>query len=147
MRFTIERIRTLVLVAGALLLVALGAFLVRAKWKNLLSRRDLPSRLAKGITEESNGYSYSHNLGAHSKFKIHASKAIQLKNDHIELHDVVIEIYGEDGAQTDKIAGDEFEYDQKSGIASAQGPVEMFLTRPPGPAGDRQKADRQWQES
>ena len=120
MRFTIERIRTLVVVAGVLLLVALGAFLVRAKWKNLLSRRDLPSRLAKGITEESNGYSYSHNLGAHSKFKIHASKAVQLKNNHIELHDVEIEIYGADGTQTDKIAGDEFEYDQKSGIASAR---------------------------
>jgi lipopolysaccharide export system protein LptA len=140
-RFTIERIRTLVVVAGVLLLVALGAFLVRAKWKNLLSRRDLPSRLAKGITEESNGYSYSHNLGAHSKFKIHASKAVQLKNNHIELHDVEIEIYGADGTQTDKIAGDEFEYDQKSGIASAQGPVEMILTRPPGPAGGGKKVD------
>jgi lipopolysaccharide export system protein LptA len=141
-RFTIERIRTLVLVAAALLLVALGAFLVHAKWKNLLSRRDLPSRLAKGITEESNGYTYSHNLGAHSKFKIHASKAVQLKNDHIELHDVEIEIFGADGTEADKIAGDEFEYDQKSGIASAQGPVEMILTRPPGPADSSKKADR-----
>jgi lipopolysaccharide export system protein LptA len=140
-RFTIERIRTLVVVAAALLLVALGAFLVRAKWKNLLSRRDLPSRLAKGITEESNGYSYSHNLGAHSKFRIHASKAVQLKNDHIELHDVEIEIYDENDTQTDKIAGDEFEYDQKSGIASAQGPVEITLTRPPGPAGGGKKVD------
>ena len=94
------------------------------------------------ITQESNGYSYSHNLGAHSKFKIHASKAVELKNNHIELHDVEIEIYGEDGVQTDKIAGDEFEYDQKSGIASAQGPVEMMLTRPPGPAGSSKKVDR-----
>ncbi len=139
MRFTIERIRTLVLVAGALLLIALGAFLVRAKWKNLLSRRDLPQRLAKGITEESNGYSYSHNLGAHSKFKIHASKAVQLKNDHVELHNVVIEIYGADGTQADKIAGAEFEYDQKSGIASAQGPVEMMLTRPAAQTGNGKK--------
>lgn len=142
MRFTIERIRTLVVVAAVLLLAALGAFLVRAKWKNLLSRRDLPQRLGLGITEESNGYSYSHNLGAHSKYKIHAAKEIHLKNDHVELHDVVIEIYGEDGAQTDKIAGDEFEYDQKSGIASAKGPVEMMLTRPPGPTGNGKKVDR-----
>ena len=110
MRLTIERIRTLVLVAAALLLVALGAFLVRAKWKSLLSRRDLPARLAKDITEESNGYSYSHNLGAHSKFKIHASKAVQLNNDHVELHDVQIEIFGADGTEADKITGDEFEY-------------------------------------
>ncbi len=142
MRFTIERIRTLVVVAAVLLLVALGVFLMRAKWKNLLSRRDLPTQLAKGITEEANGYSYSHNLGAHSKYKIHAAKEIHLKNDRVELHDVVIEIYGEDGTQTDKIAGDEFEYDQKSGIASAQGPVEMFLTRPPAPPTGNKKVDR-----
>ncbi len=142
MRFTIERIRTLVVVAAVLLLVALGVFLVRAKWKSLLSWRDLPQRLGVGITEESNGYTYSHNLGAHSKFKIHAAKAIELKNDHVELHDVEIEIYGEDGVQADKIAGDEFEYDQKSGIASAQGPVEMILTKPPGPAGGSKKVDR-----
>jgi lipopolysaccharide export system protein LptA len=141
-RFTIERIRTLVLVAAALLLVALGAFLVRAKWKNLLSRRDLPQRLGLGITEESNGYSYSHNLGAHSKFKIDATKTVTLKNDFIELHGVVIEIYGEDGTETDKITGDEFEYNQKSGIASAQGPVEMMLTQPTAPAGGGKKVDR-----
>ena len=142
MRFTIERIRTLVLVAAALLLAALGAFLAAAKWRNRLHRGDLPRALVKEIQQESQNFHYTHNIGAHSKFSIDASKEIQLKNDHIELHGVVIEIYGEDGAQTDKIAGDEFEYDQKSGIASAQGPVEMILTRPPGPAGGSKKADR-----
>jgi len=129
-RFTIERIRTLVLVAAALLLAALGVLLARARWKNLVGRRDLPQRLGVNITQEANGYSYSHNLGAHSKYRIHASKAVQLKNDHVELHGVEIEIFGADGTEADKIAGDEFEYDQKSGIASAQGPVEMILSRP-----------------
>jgi lipopolysaccharide export system protein LptA len=141
-RFTIERIRTLVLVAAVLLLSALGVFLVRARWKNLLSRHDLPTRLAKGITAESNDYTYTHNLGAHSKFKIHASKEVQLKNDRVELHNVEIEIYGADGTEADKIAGDEFEYDQKSGIASAKGPVEMKLTRPPAPPGSDKKIER-----
>ena len=68
-------------------------------------------------------------------------RPVQLKNDHVELHDVEIEIYGADGAQADKIAGDEFEYDKKSGIASAEGPVEMILTRPPRPAGSSKKVD------
>ena len=106
MRFTIERIRTLVLVAAALLLAALGAFLAAAKWRNRLHRGDLPRALVKEIQQESQNFHYTHNIGAHSKFSIDASKEIQLKNDHIELHGVVIEIYGEDGAQTDKIAGD-----------------------------------------
>jgi len=48
-RFTIERIRTLVLVAGALLLVALAGFLWVGKWKNLLNGRDLPQRLGVNI--------------------------------------------------------------------------------------------------
>jgi lipopolysaccharide export system protein LptA len=129
-RFTIERIRTLVLVAGVLLLAALGVFLARAKWKNLLSRHDLPQRLAQGIVQEANGYTFVHAFGAHSQYRIHASKEVQLKNDRIELHDVQIDLYGEDGSRIDRIAGDTFEYDQKTGLATAQGPVEMLLTRP-----------------
>ena len=130
MRLTIERIRTLVLVAGALLLVTLGVFLVRAKWKNLLNRHDLPQRLAKNIVQEADGYTYVHAFGAHSQYRIHASREVELKTDFVELHDVQIDLYGEDGKQIDKISGDIFEYDQKTGKATAQGPVEMLLTRP-----------------
>ena len=130
MRFTIERIRTLVLVAGALLLVTLGVFLVRAKWKNFLNRHDLPQKLAKGITQESDGYTFVHAYGAHSQYRIHASREVELNSDFVELHDVQIDLYGEDGKQIDRISGDTFEYDQKTGKATAQGPVEMLLTRP-----------------
>ena len=130
MRFTIERIRTLVLAAGVLLLAALGAFLWLAKAKNLLSRRDLPQRLGVDIRGEANGYTYVHAFGAHDQYRIHASKEVELKNDRIELHDVQIDLYGEDGTRIDHIAGEEFDFDQKTGIATAQGPVEMLLSRP-----------------
>jgi lipopolysaccharide export system protein LptA len=129
-RFTIERIRTLVLVAGALLLVTLGVFLVKAKWKKLLNRHDLPQRLGKNIVQEADGYTYVHAFGAHSQYRIHASREVELKTDFVELHDVQIDLYGEDGKQIDKISGDIFEYDQKTGLATAKGPVEMLLTRP-----------------
>jgi lipopolysaccharide export system protein LptA len=141
-RFTIERIRTLVVVAAALLLVALGVFLAAAKWKSRFHRIDLPQRLAKEIQQESQNFDYTHNFGAHSKFRIHAAKAIQLRNDHLDLRGVEIEIYGEDGSEADRIKGDEFEYDQKSGVATAAGPVEMLLTRPPAPAGNGKTAAR-----
>ena len=130
MRITIERIRTLVLVAAVVLLAALGVFLLKAKWKNLLSRHDLPQRLARNIEQEASGYTFVHALGAHSQYRIHASREVQLRNDRVELHDVQIDLYGEDGSRIDRIAGDTFEYDQKSGLATAQGPVEMLLTRP-----------------
>ena len=130
MRLTIERIRTLVLVAGVLLLATLGVFLARAKWKNMLNRHDLPQKLAKGIVQEANGYTFVHAFGAHSQYRIHASREVELKSDFVELHDVQIDLYGEDGKQIDRISGDTFEYDQKTGQATAQGPVEMLLTRP-----------------
>jgi len=129
-RFTIERIRTLVLVAGGLLLVSLGVFLVMAKWKSRLGHHDLPQRLAKEIQQEANGFTFVHTFGAHSQYRIHASKEVQLRDNRILLHDVRIELYGEDGSRVDQIAGDEFEYDQKSGLAIATGPVEMVLTQP-----------------
>ena len=130
MRLTIERIRTLVLVAAALLLLALGVFLVRAKLKNVLNRHDLPQRLAKGIVQEADGYTVVHAFGAHSQYRIHASREVELKNDFVELHDVQIDLYGADGNQIDHISGDTFQYNQKTGLATAQGPVEMLLTRP-----------------
>jgi lipopolysaccharide export system protein LptA len=140
MRFTIERIRTLVLVAGVLLVAALGVFLAVGKWKGRFHHGDLPQRLGIDIQQEANGYTFVHAFGAHSQYRIHASKEVQLKNDRVELHDVKIELYGEDGTGTERIAGDKFEFDQKSGVATAEGPVEMLLTPPPSNGAGKSKS-------
>ena len=94
MRFTIERIRTLVLAAGVLLVVVLAAFLAVGRWKNPFNRRDIPKRLGIDIQQEANGVTYTQAHGGHTIFKIHASRVIQLKNDQATLHDVKIELYG-----------------------------------------------------
>jgi lipopolysaccharide export system protein LptA len=120
----------LVVGAGVLLLASLVVFLAVGKWKNPFNRRDLPQRLGFEIQQEANGVTIAHALGAHSQFKIHASKVVQLKQGNALLHDVKIELYGEDGNRVDRIEGDEFEYDQKAGTAKATGPVEITLTRP-----------------
>ncbi len=131
MRLTIERLRTLVLAGGALLVIALAGFLVVAHWKNRFILREIPHRLGANIEQEANGVTYTQAHGGHTLFKIHASKVVQLKQGgRAILHDVQIELYGEDGARVDRIAGDEFEYDQKDGIARAAGPVEITLMRP-----------------
>lgn len=140
MRFTIERIRTLVLAAGVLLIVVLAIFLAVGRWKSPFNRRDIPKRLGIDIQQEANGVTYTQAHGGHTIFKIHASKVVQLKNDHATLHDVKIELYGPDNNSADhvvdrvvdSIEGDQFEYDQKEGIASAAGPVEITLMRPSG---------------
>jgi lipopolysaccharide export system protein LptA len=122
--------RTLVLAAGVLLVVALGVFLAVGKGKNPFNRRDLPQRLGIDIKQEANGFTYSQSHGGRTLFKIHASKVVQLKDNRAVLHDVKIELYGEDGSRVDRIEGSEFDYDQKTGTATASGPVEITLMRP-----------------
>jgi lipopolysaccharide export system protein LptA len=129
-QFTIERLRTMVLAAGVLLVVALGAFLAVAKFRHSINLKELPKRLGIDIQQEANGVTFSHALGAHAQFKIHASKVVQLKDSRAVLHDVKIELYGEDGSRVDRIEGAEFDYDQKSNTATAAGPVEITLMRP-----------------
>jgi lipopolysaccharide export system protein LptA len=129
-RLTIEKLRALVLGAAVLLLVALGLFLLVGKVKNPFNRRDLPQQLGINIQQEANGVTYTQAHGGRTLFKIHASKVIQLKQGNALLHDVKIELYGEDGARVDRIEGNDFEYNQQAGIAVAAGPVEITLMRP-----------------
>lgn len=129
MRLTIERLRTLVLVAGGLLILALVVFLAIDKFKSPFSRRDLPQRLGVDIQQEASGFTYTQSHGGHTLFRIHASRVIQLKKGNALLHDVRIDLYGADGSRVDRIEGNEFEYDQQAGVAKATGPVEITLTR------------------
>ena len=118
------------LAAGILLVCALVAFLAVGKWKNPLNLKELPKRLGVDIQQEANGYTLSHAFGAHSQYKIHASKVFQLKDNRAILHDVRIELYDTEGGRVDRIDGKEFEYDQQLGKATAAGPVEITLMRP-----------------
>ncbi len=130
MRLTIERMRTMVLAAGVLLVAALAVFLAVGKWKNPFNRRDIPKRLGIDIQQEANGFTYTQAHGGHTLFKIHASKVVQYKEGNAQLHDVKIELYGADGRSVDRIEGAEFEYDSKAELAKAAGPVEITLVRP-----------------
>jgi lipopolysaccharide export system protein LptA len=122
--------RTVVLAAGILLVVMLVVILALSKGKSLFNRRDLPTRLGLEIQQQANGVTYTQSHGGHTLFKIHASRVVQLKQGTATLHDVKIEIYGQDGSRVDRIEGGEFEYDQKNNTATAAGPVEITLMRP-----------------
>lgn len=130
MHLTIERLRSLVVAAAVLLLAATIALLAVGKWRRPLNRRDMPSKLGLEIEQESNGVTFSHALGGHSQFKIHAAKVVQLRQGTALLSDVKIELYGQDGRQVDRIEGASFEYDEKKCTATAAGPVEITLMRP-----------------
>lgn len=131
MRLTIERLRTLVLAVGILLIATLVVFLVVAHWKSRFNIHEIPKRLGADIKQQAAGVTYTQSRQGHTLFKIHASREVQLqKSGRVILHDVQIEIYGPDGKGVDRISGGEFEYDQKAGLATAAGPVEIALTRP-----------------
>ena len=122
--------RTLVLVAGVLLVAALVAFLAIGKLKNPFNYKEIPGKLGINIQQEANGVTYTQAHGGHTVFKLHASKVVQLKQGNALLHDVKIDLYAPDGTPTDRIVGGEFEYDQNKGTAVAAGPVEITLMRP-----------------
>jgi lipopolysaccharide export system protein LptA len=128
--FLIERIRTTILIAGLLLIAALGVFLTVGHWRSPFNRRDLPKKLGIDIQQVANGFTHAEFHAGHALFKITASKVEQLKDSRYRLHAVQIEMYRPNEPGADRIEGSEFEYDQQAGIAKAAGPVEITLDRP-----------------
>jgi lipopolysaccharide export system protein LptA len=131
LRITIERLRKWIIVAGVVLVLAIVGFLGYARYRIRQVGRDLPGKLGLQIQRSTDGFTVSRSNAGHTQFLLHASKAIQYKGGgHLVLHDVSILMYGKDGSQTDKIAGSQFDYDQSSGIAQAQGEVDIEMSAP-----------------
>ena len=120
----------MVLVLAGVLVVALVGFLALGRWKNRLLLHEIPKRLGIDVKQEANGFTHAEFHAGHSTFKITASKVEQLKNNIFHLHSAHIELFSPDGKSVDRIEGEEFQYDQKAGIASASGPVEITIMRP-----------------
>jgi lipopolysaccharide export system protein LptA len=130
-RFTIERLRTLVLIGGGVLVAAIAIFLAAGQWKLRRFFQDAPRRLGIDIEQTADGVDYTQTSKGKTIFKLHAAKAITRKTGGTTiLHDVKIDLYGVDGNRADTISGSEFEYDPNAGIATAAGPVEILMMRP-----------------
>lgn len=129
MRITVRGLRRWIVVAACLLVVVLAGFIIYARMQFRHLGKDLPGRLGVNIQQTANGFTYSQSEKGHTLFTIHASKLVRFKKGgHAELHNVAITLYGAQGSgRTDKIAGDEFDYDQHSGIATALGQVQIDL--------------------
>ncbi len=131
MAITLERLRMWILVAGIVLVVAIASFFMYARYRMRELAHDLPGKLGVEIQQSTNGFTVSRSHGGHTQFVLHAAKAVQYKNGgHLVLHDVSIMMYGKDGSRADHIAGSQFDYDQSSGIARADGAVDIELASP-----------------
>ena len=130
-RFTIERLRTLVLIGAVLIVAAIAVFLTLERIRLRKQIKDLPGRLGIDIQQEGKVFDLSQSRKGKTIFKIHAARAVQMKTGGKSiLHDVRIDLYGDDGQRADTISGSEFEYDPSAGLAHAAGAVEITLMRP-----------------
>jgi lipopolysaccharide export system protein LptA len=129
MRATIARLRFWLVALALLLVAALGVFyaVYKIKARHLVS--DLPGKLGLNIGQSSDSYTLSQTgKNGRTSFTIQASKAIKFKDgEHFTLRDVVITLYGAQSDRNDRIAGKEFDYDQKTGVIVAQGEVQIDL--------------------
>ena len=133
MALNVKRLRR-GLVGGTVLLVFVligylgyGTYKTWKRWKGF--------KLPKGLTHETNGYSYVHSDGPKVVYKIQAATLTQLGENKVALHDVVFTFYGKTPGQVDTVYGKDFEYDDKLGVARAIGESQMDLQVPKGVAG------------
>ncbi|HEV2273759.1 MAG TPA: LptA/OstA family protein [Acidobacteriaceae bacterium] len=132
MRITIERLRSWILLLAGLLLAGILVFFGYARWQVRRVARDLPGKLGITIQQSTAGYTFSKSEGNHTVFTVHAAKMLQYKGaGRAELHDVSITLYAPNGAQADRIYGDDFDYDPVLGLVRATGPVQIDLQGPP----------------
>lgn len=149
MRITIKRLRLLIVGLACLLVVVLAGFLGYARYRIRHIGKDLPGKLGINIQQTANGFTYSQSAKGHTLFTIHASKLVQFKSDgHAILHDVAITLYGPPGTdRQDHVYGNEFDYDQKNGIASATGEVQIDLEAPESTASKQPSDGEQAEKS
>ncbi len=130
MRLSAEKLRWILLSGAVLLACALAAIFGLANyragkiWQRILARNGV------NLKQETNGFTYSQSDGKRTIFTLHAAKAVPHGKGKWSLSDAVLVLYGKDG-RTDRIYGNQFDYDQEAGVARAVGEVHMDLQAPP----------------
>ena len=123
----VERLRIWLVGSAVFLVLVIAAFMGSARYLRRHYLAGLPGRLGINIVRETNGYTYSQSVQGRTIYRIHAAKAVEHKDGKIALHDVSIVLYGKKGDRSDRIYGDEFEYDQKAGVVRAAGLVHIDM--------------------
>jgi lipopolysaccharide export system protein LptA len=130
-----DKLRIALLAGGVLLLATLAGTLFYGRWRALKLWHDVQRHSGVHVERETDGFTYSQSSGGRTLYTLHAAKAIQHTDSTWTLHDVVITMYGRSvnaaGQGTaDRLSGEQFEYDEKQGVARASGDVFMDLEVP-----------------
>ena len=99
-----------------------------ARWRVSQAVHEVPAKIGIDIQQTAEGFSISKSEQGRTQFTVSASKAVQFKEGgRAELHNVKIVVFGKDSSRFDRIAGDDFEFDPKSGDVTARGRVFIDL--------------------
>ncbi|WP_089838915.1 LptA/OstA family protein [Granulicella pectinivorans] len=139
MRTSVEKLRLGLVAVAALLVLVVAGFLSYAHYRSKNFIKNLPKTLGANITREANGYTWSQTVQGRTVFTLHAAKLEQKQDGKYTLHDVGIVLYGRKQDRTDRIYGNEFEYDQQAGIVRGVGEVHMDLQAPASSANGERK--------
>ena len=124
-------------------MVTLAAYIGYGRYRALQTYTRLLQRSGITITHETDGFTYSQSVQGKTIFTIHAAKAVQHGEGQWTLHDVVMTFYGREPGVTDHIQASEVEYDEKQGVARAQGEVHMDLQAPQALSGTHPEQNKQ----
>jgi lipopolysaccharide export system protein LptA len=115
---------------AAVLIVAGVYFHARRRAESVL--QEIPEKIGLNIQQTANGFSISKSAQGRTLFKIEANKAVQFKQGNsVELHNVTITLFGRDSSRYDRIYGDDFEFNQSTGIITGKGEVQIDLEANP----------------
>src|SRR5215469_2950003 len=140
MPLPVYRLRRLLAVIAILLTLAVAGMYFYARSKALNAIKSVPGKIGYDIKQTAQGFQISKSDGKRTLFTVEASDVKEFKlNGNAELHHVRITLYGRDSSRYDKIYGDDFAYNQKTGDVTAKGEVQIELVaNPAGLAGPDQ---------
>jgi lipopolysaccharide export system protein LptA len=131
----VSRLRRWIALAAFLVLAVVAGFYAYGRWRIHSAVQGLPAKLTKlgvEVKQTADSFSVSKSEQGRTVFTARASRAVQLKDGgRVELHNVVITVYGRDADRYDQISGADFEFDPHSGDISARGPVTIDLVANP----------------
>ncbi|HVI08110.1 MAG TPA: LPS export ABC transporter periplasmic protein LptC, partial [Candidatus Binatia bacterium] len=128
MPLPVYHLRRWLLVMAALFIAMIAGvyFYARVKQRNVL--KEVPNKLGIEIKQTANGFQFSKSDGKRTQFTVQAGSVKQFKLDgSAELRNVSIILYGRDSSRFDRISGDAFSYDKKTGDVIGRGDVQIDL--------------------
>jgi len=132
MSLPVTRLRRWFAAAAILMIAIVAGMYFYARWRVRGAVHEVPAKIGLDIQQTAEGFSISKSEQGRTEFTVSASKAVQFKEGgHAELHNVKIVVYGKDSSRFDRIAGDDFEFDPKSGDITAKGRVLIDLEANP----------------